>query len=454
MAKSGWVPIVREPKRVGESMIRLCDNSRFRSHSIPESNNRPRNKFQQVRRSGWLVCLLLGLLLAAGCGRSEKLVTEYGKVAGDHGGTSVNGTGVLLDMFRDRGCDVKRFRKISPKLEKYDTIVWFPDETDYPGVEVTEALEDWLRNGVQRTLIYVGRDFDAELDYLQHAIQSPGVKNREEVLRQLAETKLRQDQRQSEYLVDRETKSCRWFEHQPFTRRKANQVTGPWAENVNDKLTNIEFATVLGPPQKLLDESWNEVQPLVTTDGIDFVYSIGEAEDSQANAYQNNENKIIIVGNGSFLLNYGLVNHEHRKLAGALIDECSFQSKVVFLESGPGGISVSDKDANSNNAWAWISEPPLRYIVPHFLLWGLLFCFAYFPIFGRPRRPKPILSNSSENPTPLTSTISHADINPTNTFRSHIVAMGKLLQRTQQPVRAAEKIRQYQEIYGRDSNLK
>ncbi len=435
-------------------MIRTCTSSEFGLQSAQLSNNRARNVFRQIRRSRRLVFWMFGLLLAAGCGRSEKLVTEYGKVAGDLGGTSVNGTGVLLEMFRDRGSAVKRFRKISPKLEKFDTVVWFPDETGYPRIEVAEALEDWLRNGDQRTLIYVGRDFDAELDYLQQAIQSPTVKNREEMLRRLAEAKLRQDQRRSEYLVDRETKSCRWFEHQLLTRRKANQVTGQWAENVNNKLTNIEFATVLGPPQKLLDESWNEVQPLVTTDGIDFAYSIGEAEDSQANGHQNNENRIIIVSNGSFLLNYGLVNHEHRKLAGAMIDECRFQSNVVFLESGPGGISVSDKDSTSNNAWAWISEPPLRYIVPHFLLWGLLFCFAYFPIFGRPRRRRPILSSSSENPTPITSTISHADINPANTFRSHIVAMGKLLQRTQQPVRAAEKIRQYHEIYGRDSNLK
>lgn len=435
-------------------MIRTGASSKFGLPTAQLSNNRARSVFRLVRRSSWLVCLIFGLLLAAGCGRSEKLVTEYGKVAGDLGGTSVNGTGVLLEMFRDRGSAVKRFRKISPKLEKYDTVVWFPDETDYPRIEVTEALEDWLRNGYQRTLIYVGRDFDAELDYLQRAIQSPTVKNREEMLRRLAEAKLRQDQRRSEYLVDRETKSCRWFEHQPLTRRKANQVTGQWAENVNNKLTNIEFATVLGPPQKLLDESWNEVQPLVTTDGIDFAYSIGEAKDSQANGYQNNENKIIIVSNGSFLLNYGLVNHEHRKLASAMIDECRFQSNVVFLESGPGGISVSDQDLTSNNAWAWISEPPLRYIVPHFLLWGLLFCFAYFPIFGRPRRRLPTRSSSSENPTPFASTISQADINPANTFRSHIVAFGKLLQRTQQPVRAAEKIRQYHEIYGRDSNLK
>ena len=435
-------------------MIRTRASSEFGLQTAQLSNNRARSVFRLVRRSRRLVFLIFGLLLAAGCGRSEKLVTEYGKVAGDLGGTSVNGTGVLLEMFRDRGSAVKRFRKISPQLEKYDTVVWFPDETDYPQIEVTEALEDWLRSGYYRTLIYVGRDFDAELDYLQQAIQSPTVKNREEMLRRLAEAKLRQDQRRSEYLVDRETKSCRWFEHQPLTRRKANQVTGQWAENVNNKLTNIEFATVLGPPQKLLDESWNEVQPLVTTDGIDFAYSIGEAEDSQANGHQINENKIIIVSNGSFLLNYGLVNHEHRKLASAMIDECQFQSNVVFLESGPGGISVSDKDSTSNNAWAWISEPPLRYIVPHFLLWGLLFCFAYFPIFGRPRRRLPTRSNSSENPTPFTSTISQADINPANTFRSHIVAMGKLLQRTQQPVRAAEKIRQYHEIYGRDSNLK
>ena len=40
-----------------------------------------------------------------------------------------------------------------------------------------------------------------------------------------------------------------------------------------------------------------------------------------------------VVANGSFLVNLQLVNKEHRKLAGKLIDEVPKGSRVVFIEA-------------------------------------------------------------------------------------------------------------------------
>ena len=55
------------------------------------------------------------------------------------------------------------------------------------------------------------------------------------------------------------------------------------------------------------------------------------------------ESQLIVVANGSFLLNLPLVNHEHRKLAGKLIDAVGPPGQtVVFLESFAGGPPISD----------------------------------------------------------------------------------------------------------------
>jgi hypothetical protein len=58
---------------------------------------------------------------------------------------------------------------------------------------------------------------------------------------------------------------------------------------------------------------------------------------------------------------------------------------VLFLESGQEGIAVSDSDYDAHHQWAWITKRPLCFMVPHFLVWGVLFCFTFYPIFGRPR---------------------------------------------------------------------
>jgi hypothetical protein len=108
------------------------------------------------------------LLLLCGCG--EQLNTEYGQRRGLASG-SVNGTSVFSEMFQQRGHHVSSWRWLSPKLrERADVIVWFPDDFSPPSDQVGEWLEGWLSEGAGRTLIYVGRDFDAAPDYWTKAL--------------------------------------------------------------------------------------------------------------------------------------------------------------------------------------------------------------------------------------------------------------------------------------------
>ena len=86
-----------------------------------------------------LVCLVAGL---TGCSSNDDLNAEYGKITGIHGSDSLNGVSVLADMFSERGFRVKRRTKISPKINQYNTIVWFPNDYSCPSEEAIEALTD------------------------------------------------------------------------------------------------------------------------------------------------------------------------------------------------------------------------------------------------------------------------------------------------------------------------
>lgn len=377
------------------------------------------------KKFAWL--LVVALFCLVGCNQ-QKLKTEYGKISGTQGSTSLNGVSVLADMFAQRGFTVKRRKKISPRIEKFDTLVWFPDDYSCPSEDAVNALNLWLENGYVRTLIYVGRDYNSQADYLSDVADTAPIEQREELLRHMAEAQLGQDTEFNDYdyyWSEGDLKSCEWFEQETIFRRKATAISGPMSNQIQANKAEVELRTILIPNPKNSSENakWNAI-PLLDADQQHFVFQLGNRLDDYS------ENKIIVVSNGSFLLNYPLVNTEHRKLAGMLIDSCNEYGDVLFLESGPRGIEVSDTDTINHNAWAWIAQPPLRYIVPHFLMWGVLFCFVFFPIFGRPK----ILKKRN-----------------ISTFRNHVNAIGKLISRSDLPNRAVNKIRKYQHTISGES---
>ena len=140
--------------------------------------------------------------------------------------------------------------------------------------------------------------------------------------------------------------------------------------------------------------------------------------------------RLIVVANGSFLLNVPLVNHEHRKLAGKLIDEIGPPGqKVVFLESGSGGPPIRDKDPTLGsptgleifNLW------PTNWILLHLAAVGVIFCFVRWPIFGRPRRVKRVAASD---------------------FGRHIAAEAELLKRSGDRTYATARLMHYRQLTG------
>ncbi|MBN2216788.1 MAG: hypothetical protein JW719_05395 [Pirellulales bacterium] len=302
-------------------------------------------------------------LLAAGC--RTRLEDTYGQRAGAE--KSVNGTRVLGEMFEKAGHRVLSWGRLSPRLEnRADCIVWFPDNFNPPSDETAEWLESWLDAAPGRVLIYVGRDFDAACwywDKIEPAVPPESREHFEEYRR-----RAQWDFKSRRIGLPPQQTGC-WFDiDRSLPQRSVRTLSGKrdWLEGIDPTKLDIELRARLVPP--------DNTEILLESEGDMLVgrQAIGKS-------------RLILVANGSFLLNLPLVNHEHRKLAGKLIDAVGPEEKtVVFLETGEGGPSIVDNDPTSIaptgveifNIW------PTNWILLHLAVVGILFCFWRFPIFG------------------------------------------------------------------------
>ncbi len=354
----------------------------------------------RLRSSCLPVCVIAIVSLTAtiGCFEQRDTVhTEYGKIRGESGGTSVNGVSVLADMLRERGHAVTRYGRLSPKIERYETLVWFPANKDCPSDEAVDRLEQWLDNGYRRTLIYVGYDFAGEVDYYRQLVDVTEGEQQERALRALAEAQLREDARLYDDVSDDwrvmfvggkpSDDRCRWFNLEIDQRETSNRLAGPLTETLPSKSRPVmQTRAWLKYRQTYLDSHpGRKLENLLTVDQRPFAFRYYE-ESGDADNFWVSGNQLIFVNNARFLANYGLIEASNRQLAENLIEYVEPYSDVLFLESDENGIEVSDSDYDAHNSWSWITQKPLCYMVPHFLIWGVLFCFAFYPIFGRPKR--------------------------------------------------------------------
>lgn len=346
--------------------------------------------------------LVLATLLAAmGC--SDYVPSDYGQ-RGGLGETSLNGTRVLGDMFEDAGHRVRSWRYLSPKLDKADVIVWFPDDFNVPSEEVEYWLTDWLTgqsdDGQPRVLIYVGRDYDAAPDYWQHmqGQAPPGLQ---------AEYKRRLSEAKSDALANRprpltRSKTDDWFEYDTQPKRaKVQQLTGEWAAGVDPAKTDIVHETRMTIPDR-------NFQPLLVDETDKPIASELVYESSYPNQPLPS-GRVILIENGSWLLNARLVNHEHRKLAGHLIDSVGPPRRnVVFLESGIDGPPIREEDPSTQlpNALGLFRIWPIGAVLTQLAALGIVFAVMRWPIFGIPKR---LVRKSLSD------------------FSSHISAVGRLL---------------------------
>jgi hypothetical protein len=362
--------------------------------------------------SGFRVISLLGIMSLIGCA-PQNIDREYGKRRGSHSGPSVNGTAVLSELFQQAGYQVRTWRRLSPKLEQADVIVWIPDDFGLPTLEQREFLEGWLRGSGGRTLIYVGRDYEAGLAYWEFVRGVAPPSQAMEARRRLARVQSDYDSRRVAMPLG---ETCDWFTLRGHgAGKRVRELTGRWSEGIDASRVGIEVGGYLEPPDD------PEIETLLASGDKPLVFRQTTPEGS----------RLISIVNGSFLLNLPLVNHEHRKLAGKLVSSCEPATKVVFLESGSGGPAILEKDsaANYSNGLEMFTVPPMGTILLHFALAGITFCFALFPIFGRPRE----LAVAS-----------------TSDFGKHVSALGELLARTGDREYAINRLKYYNEHVRKD----
>jgi len=372
-----------------EELIRRDANGRSIGRTSPVGHGR-RAETHHSPLSTLYTLLFLLLIALTGCADSE-LQTTYGQRTGPFAYSSVNGTAVLSEMFEQAGDTVFSWSALSPRLfDQVDAIVWFPDDFEPPSDEVRDWLEYWVQDSPGRTLVYVGRDFDAESSYWAAVAPLAPAKDAKEIQRR--EKTAGDDFRTARKEIP-EHQDHAWFTvEKKLNRRKVTALDGQreWTQGIDPAKSEIELngRFAAGP----------DLDVLLEADG-DLLIGRQEWFDS----------RLIVVTNGSFLLNYPLVNHEHRKLAGRLIDAVGAPGRtVVFLESSAGGPEILDHDPAVGpplgldifNIW------PTNWILVHLSIAGIIFCFARFPIFGRPLE---------------------LEADATSDFGKHITALGELL---------------------------
>ncbi|HRX77878.1 MAG TPA: hypothetical protein P5307_02390, partial [Pirellulaceae bacterium] len=315
-----------------------------------------------------------------------------------------------------------------------------------------DFLEWWLYNETGRTVVYVGRDFDATPAYWRQILPIAPPEQKMEVMRREATARASHDAARN-YMPDADL--AEWFSvyrDEPY--RKVESLKGPWSENVAAAKTEIELAGRLELPSEKDIDAWVDRDDNYWDDRPTFTPLLESEHDAivyQINYDEWNDSKIIVVNNGSFLLNLPLVNHEHRKLAGHLVSACG-PGRVVFLESGAGGPTVYDEEPGTKipTGFEVFTVWPLGFIVMHLTVLGILCCIAIYPIFGRPKTAigsalSRIASASDATDSEDAATIVRAD------FGKHIDALGELLELTEDRQYARDRVSYYHEHVIRDS---
>ncbi len=412
----------------------------------------------------WLTfCLLAAPLAVVGCAPQE-LDTTYGLRHSLSGRESVNGTAALGEMFKAAGYRVNGWRRLSPKLEDYDVIVWFPNDFAPPEEPQRQFLEDWLSNEPGRTLIYVGRDYDAATTYWQKVTPSVPADQAMEVARRLATLRSANAKARAATKWDNHVD---WFTvQQPQPQGPVTDLAGPWAASIDARQAELDVYTLLAIPGEDDRKKWKgrdgvplrdlEYTPLLAGNQGPLVTRITSADWGSS--------QLLVVANGSFLLNLPLANATHRQLAGNLIETCGDADRAVFLESGPGGplILAEDPDESYPTGLEVFTVWPLGIIVLHLAALGILCCFAAYPIFGRPREVLMPSQASTARASTYQSGYYMAGSSTVEAsarrierahFGKHIEAVGEMLELTHDRNYAVERVKYYHEHVKRDSGV-
>ena len=282
--------------------------------------------------------------------------------------------------------------------EACDVIIWAPDDFNVPDADTCDQVDRWLRDKEGRTFVYIGRDFDARPLYWRKILAKPPPDDQSKYQEDL-------DESASSFQTERASRprdaSCSWFElNGQAAHRDIRSLDGPWAEGIDPSKVEIELNSRLDP---------SDDADILLADGDDAVL-VSRQSFSILNPKVRwlpgrHVSQLLLVANGSFLFNVPLVNHEHRKLAGRLIDEVGKAKHVVILDSqnhhpiSLAGDKNNPPEQTPQSMLDVFDVWPLNAILVQWGILIVLLCFAKWPIFGPPairrRRRPPISAGTS-----------------------------------------------------------
>lgn len=412
--------------------------------------------------------LTITCLAVSGCGPWLADDLSYGAVTSPDVNRSLNGLGLHRKLWEASGAKCLTPQRLSPKLNNVDVIVLVGQSFEPPGIVARQWLENWLADGTGRTVIYFGRDFNADIYYRQQTLArlpSPDQRRGEELIaiRQADELRSRLQQLPEPIF-------CDWF-YADVNRsyRDHQEFEGPWTEggeNLDSLLGGWPVGMALQPPDS---QDWKRklLKPPQTSvpNGLRTVPTRGSAEptmrasrwtpeefgsdDARRSAIANpldseillaanddtplcfqltsarlGDGQILVVANGFPLLNGSLITPLGGAIGDQLIDACQPAQRVALLAFDQRGLTISEtaESGQSGAGLEMLTVWPLSSITMPAALLGIIVCAAWWPILGRPQ------------------TLAKRSVSD---FGLHVEAIGSLMMETRDSTYATQAIQEY-----------
>jgi len=346
--------------------------------------------------------LFLAILFLAGCGDGPE--TEYGSSEGK----SLNGTSVLRAILHGEGHEIEAAIRLNDDLEEWaEGIIRVAPYPGPPDRDEANWYASWLAADSSRWLIYVVGDFDSSPEYWKRVVEEL-AQTTERQAEEEARQSLREAADPARGLAPKSNSpadSTTWFEVDSAWEppRICTSLSGPWASGVDAARVALTLH-----------------EPLKTNGG-----SVLLAGDGKAFAIEKSlrgGNRLLVIANGSFLLNEPLANPARSRLLASVLDWIGPDRFQIALVEGAYVLGGPDAPPS---LWQLLKrQPSFRWIAVQVGVAAVLAALARAPRLGRPRDEPGV---RADRPA------------------AHAEALGALLARTSSPGSAREVIARYKQ---------